>query len=107
MTKTRLDINAPTCVTSIYVEGVHEDPISLTIDRIEKSLLNWEWFRIDRTEKDADIVRHIGTLYRDGETLSRGWFYRGRSFGMPSSVPVYRFQVDVYQDHMRVNVFEF
>lgn len=94
------------CVTSIYVKGVHEDPISVAITRIKESLLNWEWYRTEKTEKDADIVRHIGTLYRDGETLERGLFYRGRSFGMPDSVPLYRFTIDVYPDYMRVNVFE-
>ena len=94
-------------VLSTCIKGVYVDPVATAIDHLEKKLLNWEWYRTEKTEKDADIVRHIGTLYRDGETLSRGWFYRGRSFGMPSSVPVYRFQVDVYQDHMRVNVFEF
>ena len=107
MKTVRIGINAPICVTSIYVEGVHEDPISAAIGRIEKALLNWEWYKIDRTEKDADIglVRHIGTLYRDGETLERGLFYRGRSFGMPDSVPLYRFFVDVYPDCMRIDVF--
>jgi len=95
-------------VTSIRIEGVHEDPISVAINRIEKSLLNWEWFRIDKTEKDdaTGLVRHIGTLYRDGETLERGLFYRGRSFGMPGSVPLYRFVIDVHTDYIRVNVFE-
>lgn len=104
----KLGVKAPLCVTSFYIEGVHEDPISVTIGQIEKSLLNWEWFRIDRTEKDdvTGLVRHVGTLYRDGETLERGLFYRGRSFGMSGSVPLYRFVVDIYSDHMRVNVFE-
>ena len=91
----------------IDIEGVYEDPLAVAIGQIEKSLLNWEWFRIDRTEKDATgLVRYIGTLYRDGETLERGLFYRGRSFGMPGSVPLYRFVIDVYPDYTRVNVFE-